>query len=670
MYRRLLPIAVIVSLLGAICPAPALALSTQAEIQMGRVSDEQIVESSVIETDPLLNAYVQSITRNLWKEVARKDLPYNVKIIHDPDPNAFSTLGGYVYVNEGMIDFVQSDDELAGVLGHETGHIERRHTVTLQAKAQAMNLLFGIASIFSPLIYNFGNLLQAGAIAKMERADELQADRTGLQLMARAGYDPQAMETMLAHLKVLSDAHASIVDKYFQDHPGANARIAHLVGYPELDPKVVTEQQQLVQAASDAERARYSFSMWKFQQILNKDPKNTEALLGIANDEIAMGLPSKSEQTLAEVAQLGNADARTEATQRIAALEHMQAREVTLVKPDLSRLQAALDAAQTSQTLANEQVSERRDEGIDQLKTINNRMNALQYEIPNFSNINVQHGSKLEAVLKNINAMARSLNSAISDSSTSLEGVGTLKKGKSSGLLKESGQILHEMQATLDSKPIPTESIALLPSYPSVLKTLQLADSDMVRTVDASRASLTLLDQSLGDLDAFFREVNRVNINYRGDMSDMDYQALAPMMQKTMTELNNAATAASQADQVYNMARTRQLSAQITLLGVGTSRQRYKTLQYALNQRFHTDGISYARMLRDDITPGDVVVATILAADIKSTPQEIVDEMVQTKKSPVDLANLHGMHAWPLEIFTGLIYLDYTDDPVKEMEAG
>ena len=72
-------------------------------------------------------------------------------------------------------------------------------------------------------------------------------------------------------------------------------------------------------------------------------------------------------------------------------------------------------------------------------------------------------------------------------------------------------------------------------------------------------------------------------------------------------------------------------------------------------------------MLHDDLTPGDVVAATILAADIQSTPQAIVDESLRTKTPIVDLANEHGMHAWPLEIFMGLVYLDYTDDPAKEL---
>jgi hypothetical protein len=116
------------------------------------------------------------------------------------------------------------------------------------------------------------------------------------------------------------------------------------------------------------------------------------------------------------------------------------------------------------------------------------------------------------------------------------------------------------------------------------------------------------------------------------------------------------------------MARARQLSTRITLLGLGTSPQRYATLQYELNLRFGTNGVDYLTMLHDNLTPGDVTVATIVAADIGSTPQAIVSEAVHTKKSPVDLADQHGMHAWPLEIFTGFVYLSYTDDPAKEMQ--
>jgi predicted Zn-dependent protease len=668
MLRRIVPIALILSLLCAIRPAPVFATSTQTEIEMGRQSDEEIVETNVIETDPLLNAYVQGIANNLWKEVARKDVPYNLKIIKDSDVNSFATLGGYVYINEGLIDFVNSDDELAGVIGHETGHIERRHVLTSQSKAQALQLLFGIASFFSPIIYEFGNLMEAGIFAKVERADELQADRTGLQLMSRAGYDPEAMETMLEHLNVLEDEHSDLVTKYLEDHPDPDARVAHLKGYPELDPKLVTEQQLTVQAASDSERARYEFSMLKFQDILKTDPDNAEALLGIGQDQIALGFPNKSQQTLTEAAQKGNPETRDLANARILALRQQEAQHISLIKPNLDRLRAQFAAVQSSQSEANNEIADRRDEAKDQLKRLNSRMEALQYEIPAWlQNAQPQHGSRLEAILKNLNVMSRSVNSTLSDANTSISGVGSLERNKESGLLRESNRILKEMDATLNADPIPPDSVALLPSYPSMFNELRHADSDMIRTVDAARASLTIMDQSVGDLDAFFKALNYAPQNFRGDISQSTYDQVWPLEQKAINGFNSAATAASQANQLYNMARVRQLSTRITLLGLGTSPQRYSSLQYALNARFKMDGVDYDEMLKRGITPGDVTVATILAADIKSTPDEILDEMASTNKSPVDLADSHGMHAWPLEIFTGLVYLDYTDNPATEM---
>ena len=665
MLRRLAAIAVLISMFGSTTIAPARAISTPTEVEMGRGEDEQIVDSSVVETDPLLNLYVQSITRNLWKEVARKDVPYNIKILKDPTINAFSTMGGYVYVDEGLIDFVQSDDELAGVLAHETGHIERRHSITLQSKANALGLLFGIASIFSPLIYNFGNIMQAGVIAKMQRSDELQADRTGLQLMSRAGYDPDSMKTMLAHLQVLEGQHSDLVTKYLEDHPGADARISHLVGYPELDPTVVTPAQRVVQAASDSERGRYEFSMLKFQDILKKDPNNTEALLGLGQDQLSLGFPNKSEQTLNLAAASGNQQTRDLANQRILSLRQAQTQHINLMRPNVDHLQALLADAQAAQEQTNQQVTARADEAKDQLKQVISRMNAL--EAPQVY-VEPQHGSRMEAILKNVGNMSRSLNSALQDSQQSIAGIGSLEKNKESGLLRESRDILAEMKSTLDSTPLTPDAAALVPQYPNVFNELKYADSDMVRTIDASRASLTLLDQALGDVDAFFKDMQHPNTDFRGDVSMQDYERVEPQMKRAVEALNNAANASSQASQLYNMARVRQLSARITLLGVGTSPERYASLLYNLNYRFKSPGVDYLTMLRDNLTPGDVVVASILAADIKTTPDEIIGEMIRNKKSPVDIADGHGMHAWPLEILTGLIYLDYTDDPVKEMQ--
>lgn len=667
MIRRIVPAFVVVALLSAAVPAPSLAMSTAAEIQLGQAEDQQIVAGSVIETDPLLNAYVQGVAGNLWNQVARKDVPYSVKIIKDDSINSFATMGGFVYVDEGLVDFVQSDDELASVIGHETGHIERRHVITTQSKAEILNILFGLASLFSPIIYNFGGLAEAGLMAKISREDELQADRYGLQLMSRAGYDPESMATMMAHLAVLQEDRSDLLTKYLQDHPDPKNRVAHLMGYPELDPKDVTPVQQLVQASSDEDRARYDFAALRLQQVLQKEPQNAEALLELGQAQLALGLTSKSQQTLAEAAQLGSAQTRATANARIASLRQLEVHRVNLTKPNLPKLQAALQAGQASQLAAATQIQARAAEGKDQLKAINARINSLQYEIPDLSRINVRRGTKVEAVVKNLTLMSRSVDSALQDTRAAIGGVGSLEKNKESGLLKDGADIYTEMLAPLQSVPVPADSLAILPSYPQMMNELSSADGDMLRSVDASRAALTMLDQSIGDLDDFLKQLDQVQLGFNGDLSQSSYDQISPLMQKVVGEFNAAATAASQSAQLYNMARTRQLSTRITLLGLGTSPQRYATLQYALQQRFGSGGLDYRTMLRDGVTPGDVTVATIVAADIKSTPEAIVAEAKSSKSTVVDVANAHGMHAWPLEIFTGLVYLDYTDNPAKEL---
>jgi predicted Zn-dependent protease len=670
MLRRTVPIFVIVSLLCAICPAPSGAMSTQAEIALGQSEDQQIVASSVIETDPLLNAYVQGVAGNLWNQVQRKDVPYSIKVIKDSQVNSFATVGGFVYVNEGLIDFVQSDDELAGVIGHETGHIERRHVLTANSKAEILDILFGIASIFSPILYEFGGLAEAGLMAKVSREDEIQADRYGLLLMSRAGYDPEAMVTIMAHLGVLQDEHDDAVSKYLEDHPDPKARVAHLMGYPELDPTDVTPAQQLVQASSDEERARYDFARLRLDQVLAKDPQSSEALLELGQSELALGLPNKSEQTLAEAAQLGSPLTRATANQRIAALRAMEVKQVTLTKPNLPKLQGMVQAAQAAQLADAAQISDRAAEGKGQVKSVQSRLETLQYEIPDFSRINIRRGSRVEAVVKNITSIARSINSTLEDAGSDqspIGGVGSLEKNKESGLLKESADIYTEMLEPLSMSPVPAESVAILPSYPSMMNELTLADGEMLRSVDAARASLTMLDQSLGDLDEFLKELDRAQISFNGDISPSEYATLAPAMRKNVDGFNAAATAASQGSQLFNLARARQLSTRITLLGLGTSPQLYSTLQYALQQRFGSSGIDYRTMLRDDLTPGDVAAATIVAADIKSTPESVIAEAKSSNQTVIDVANAHKMHAWPLEIFMGLVYLDYTDDPAKEL---
>ena len=635
---------------------------------MGRAYDQQIVESSVVVSDPLLNQWVQSVSQKLWAETARKDVPYNAKILKDTDINAFSTMGGYVYINSGLLDFVQSDDELAGVIGHETGHIERRHAVTMQTKANILSLLLGIASMFSPFIYNFGNLLQAGALAKMSRTDELQADRYGLLLMSRAGYDPEAMISMQQHLVALDGEHNDIVTKYFQDHPGGSQRIAHLVGYPELDPTKTNEQEKLVWALHDLDECRYNVAGLELSDILKKDPNNQQALLALGQTQLALGLTSKSEQTLGELSQSSSPQVKAAAQARIESLRAMEVHRVDLTRPNLGSLQEQLKEADRVQSQAAAQIGARHDEGHSQLKSLENRLQTIEYELPDFSRIDVKHGSRLEAIERSLSGMARSVNSALQDASQAIDEVGSTdpKTNKPYGLLKENADILAQMESPLHMTPMPSDSIAMFPQYPQMISQLTAADGDMERAVDAGRASAMQLDDGLGDLDAFIKRLQQVNLNYFNDISQIDYEGLVPSMQKAQQSLGQAAVSASQAAQLYDMARARELSDRISLLGLGNSAQRYSTLQKAIDTRWNVDDLSYIDMLHDNVTPGELTAASIVAADLKTTPQAIIRESHESHKSIVDVANAHGMSALSLEVFLGLIYLDYTDDPASE----
>ena len=666
--RRFLPIVVSLAFCCATIPAPATAgTSTTTEVEMGKQYDKQIVASQNLVTDPLMVAWVNQIGERLWDQTARKDVPYSVKVLDVPDINAFSTLGGFIYVNEGLLDFAQSDDELAGVIGHETGHIERRHVLQNNNKAQILGILLSVGSMFTPFLYRFGQIIQAGVMAKIEREDEYQADKYGLMLMTRAGDDPNAMVSFMAHLGAVESAHNGLLDKYIASHPDVPRRVSALVGYPELDPKVVTPQQRIAFAIHDEDEARYAVAAREFEGILATEPSNATAAYYLGETQIALGQTTKSEQNLALAIANGSPETQRLAQTQVTALRAGD-RRLSLLNVDLHPLHDDLAAAAAAQVDASAAIEARRDAARDQVKQLESREQAITYGMPTVQGATARPGSRLETVIANIATMQKALDTTNAKTKEAIDGVGSVARNKYGGLLKSNADVLGAMTAQLDTTPLPPVVLSELPAYPRMLHGLEAVDADIVRSVDAARASLALLDVALGDLDAFVRELARTRV-YRGDVDELDYKSLEPIMDKSVTSLNRAAIAASQASQLYNMARAREVAVQIDELGLASSPGRYATLKRAIDARFKNATIDYATMLREDLSPADVVAASIIAADTNTTPQGIVDEANVTHRSLVDVANARGMHALSLEIFLHLIYLDYTDDPVAEARA-
>ena len=152
--------------------------------------------------------YVVAIGEKLAAQSQLSDGPWTFQVVDTPEPNAFALPGGHVFVSRGLLALVNSEDELAGVIGHEIGHVTARHsekriraTLATAPVAIATGIGGAAASIVSPKIGNIvagsGQLFMAGVIAPFSRSQENDADEIGQQLAAKTGYDPSGISTFL-----------------------------------------------------------------------------------------------------------------------------------------------------------------------------------------------------------------------------------------------------------------------------------------------------------------------------------------------------------------------------------------------------------------------------------------------------------------------------------------
>jgi predicted Zn-dependent protease len=128
------------------------------EIQMGQEADPQIIASMGLYEDEAIQQYVNQVGQRLAAASERPDLPWTFRVIDDPTVNAFAVPGGKIYITRGILAHMNSEAELAGVLGHEIGHVTARHSVSQMSRAQLAQLGLGLGMIFAPQLAQFGNL--------------------------------------------------------------------------------------------------------------------------------------------------------------------------------------------------------------------------------------------------------------------------------------------------------------------------------------------------------------------------------------------------------------------------------------------------------------------------------------------------------------------------------
>jgi len=208
-------------------------MSEAQEISLGRESDAQVRAEMGVYNDPELQKYVSDIGVRLAKLSERPSLPWQFTVVDQAAINAFALPGGFIYITRGILPFLHDEAELAGVLGHEIGHVTARHSA--QQYTRSVGGLIGLAAVgvFVPAARPFGQISQQALgllFLKYGRDDELQADQLGARYEASGGWDPVGVPGMLSTLGRLDEAAGDRkgVPNFLSTHPDPLSRVSEI----------------------------------------------------------------------------------------------------------------------------------------------------------------------------------------------------------------------------------------------------------------------------------------------------------------------------------------------------------------------------------------------------------------------------------------------------------
>ena len=222
-------------------------MSEEEEIAQGAEAAEQVEEYIGFSGDERLNAYVAEIGQRLIQHSGRSHLSYEFHVVDMEEPNAFALPGGYIYISRGLLALMNSEDELAAVLGHEVGHVAARHSVERQSAQKPwipLQILAGIggaaASVVSPelggAVAGIGQLPATLVLASYSRKQEEEADRLGQEYVAAEGWDPAALASSMDALTREQELHGGrdpSQRSFFDTHPTTPDRARDARAYAE-----------------------------------------------------------------------------------------------------------------------------------------------------------------------------------------------------------------------------------------------------------------------------------------------------------------------------------------------------------------------------------------------------------------------------------------------------
>ncbi len=202
-------------------------VSEGKELEIGRESDPAILAEYGLYGDSTVQRYVDSVGQRLGSVSHLPTLTWHFRVLDSPVVNAFAIPGGYIYITRGILAYLASEAQLAGVLGHEIGHVTARHSAQQITRSQIAGLGLLVGTLFVSSLRPYSGLAQQGLgllFLKYSRDNESQADELGVGYAAKANYDPREIPPTYATLKRIGERQGSSLPTFLSTHPDPGDR--------------------------------------------------------------------------------------------------------------------------------------------------------------------------------------------------------------------------------------------------------------------------------------------------------------------------------------------------------------------------------------------------------------------------------------------------------------
>jgi Zn-dependent protease with chaperone function len=641
--------------------SPASAMSTAAEIAAGTKENQEIDAQSVVIHDPFLSDWVNRIGTNLLQHRKRRDITYRFTIIDDKSINAFAIKGGYVHVNVGLLNFVDADDDLGATLGHEMGHVELRHVVKEDNTDTIIGILESLLSIISIPTAILGGVGGELATERYSRGDELAADKYGLGLMAEAGYDPHAAVDVMRKLGTTDPGPETRVEKAFIDHPIPADRVAHLLGYPQLDdlpPDVIVEH-----AMHDVSEGRYSYAQAELRGVASAD-----ASIVPASDLDQLGY------ALRESGPLAAPDSRAYAPP-IPDFEARRAEALAALGRANQEQLAAFAAAKTDANLGELELGD----AENRLEASPEVAAAVQDTIPP-PPPPPQHATPQPSAQPTadpsgpVTAPVRAASPPPGPPpqtaellERNLDEIANLTDdvfSSAPGLLQDEQSTIEDLASPLEEPgPLTPKYAALFQYYPGMTQDLRSATAGLTDSIAKARSSIAQVNQAL--------------ILFQGTLSTIPPQAQnggppdPRMMQRIRSatsefssDIAGALQDAQQGSSEMYAGQAASLSTQISTLDLYSSPERYEAFRKALAFRF--PGIvapEYSQVGSLGVPAGELGCDAWLAFETGRPIAAVIAPMTAAGSPCIAAMMSSHQFAESLEIAEGLLFEDYDETP-------